>query len=208
MFSAIIHQELGFFDKNRYVHCNYQILILMVIVHSIGELTNRLSADTQVIQSAVTENLSLLARYTMQMLISIGLMFYISARLTAVLLSVLPIIVISAVQYGKLSVWQRFSLIYLLVGPGRFLKGLRKDFQDKLAHASSTADESFGNIMTVRSFSNEGKMVSQYSQDINGSYKLGRKLALLTGLFIGTVSMFMYVSLMQSYQYVMRVMPG
>lgn len=54
------------------------------------------------IQSAVTENLSMLARYTMQMLISIGLMFYISAKLTAVLLSVLPIIVVSAVQYGKL----------------------------------------------------------------------------------------------------------
>lgn len=53
------------------------------------------------VQSAVTENLSMLARYTMQMFISIGLMFYISARLTAVLLSVLPIIVISAVQYGK-----------------------------------------------------------------------------------------------------------
>ena len=67
----------------------------------IGELTNRLSADTQVIQSAVTENLSMLARYTMQMLISIGLMFYISAKLTAVLLSVVPIIAVSAVQYGK-----------------------------------------------------------------------------------------------------------
>lgn len=67
---------------------------------SIGELTNRLSADTQVIQSAVTENFSMLARYTMQMLISIGLMFYISAKLTAVLLSVIPVIVVSAVQYG------------------------------------------------------------------------------------------------------------
>lgn len=52
------------------------------------------------IQSAVTENLSMLARYTMQMFISIGLMFYISAKLTAVLLSVVPIIAVSAVQYG------------------------------------------------------------------------------------------------------------
>jgi ABC-type multidrug transport system fused ATPase/permease subunit len=44
----------------------------------------------------------MLARYTMQMLISIGLMFYISAKLTAVLLSVVPVIAISAVQYGML----------------------------------------------------------------------------------------------------------
>ena len=71
-------------------------------LNRIGELTNRLSADTQVIQSAVTENLSMLARYSMQMLISIGLMFYISAKLTAVLLSVVPVIAVSAVQYGML----------------------------------------------------------------------------------------------------------
>ncbi len=68
---------------------------------SVGELTNRLSADTQVIQSAVTENLSMLARYSMQMVISIGLMFYISAKLTAVLLSVVPVIAVAAVQYGE-----------------------------------------------------------------------------------------------------------
>ncbi len=66
-----------------------------------GELTNRLAADTQVVQSAVTENLSMLARYTLQMFISVGLMFYINAKLTAVLLSVVPIIVVAAVQYGE-----------------------------------------------------------------------------------------------------------
>ena len=88
--------------------------------HRIGELTNRLSADTQVIQSAVTENLSMLARYTMQMFISIGLMFYISAKLTAVLLSVVPVVVVSAVQYGRFtfkfcitaSIIHSFSCIY------------------------------------------------------------------------------------------------
>ena len=77
---------------------------------------------------------------------------------------------------------------------GRFLKTLRKNFQDKLAHASSTADESFGNVVTVRSFSNEKKMVKQYSRDINQSYNLGKKLAFLIGTFMGIVSMFMYVS--------------
>lgn len=77
---------------------------------------------------------------------------------------------------------------------GRFLKNLRKRFQDKLAHASSTAEESISNIITVRSFSNESKMVDLYSNDINESYYLGRKLAVLIGVFMGVVSMFMYVS--------------
>ena len=84
LFASIMRQEIGFFDKNR-----------------TGELTNRLASDTQVIQNAVTVNISMLARYTLQMILSIGLMFYISPRLTAVLLSIVPIIAVSAVQYGE-----------------------------------------------------------------------------------------------------------
>ena len=77
---------------------------------------------------------------------------------------------------------------------GRFLKKLRKEFQDELAHASSTAEESFGNIVTVRSFSNERKMITQYSRNIDKSYGLGKKLAVLIGTFMGIVTMFVYVS--------------
>lgn len=66
-----------------------------------GELTNRLSSDTQVVQNAVTNNINMLARYTLQMVFSVGLMFYLSAKLTAVLLSVVPLIAVSAVQYGE-----------------------------------------------------------------------------------------------------------
>lgn len=77
---------------------------------------------------------------------------------------------------------------------GRFLKRLRKDFQDKLASASSTADESFGNVVTVRSFSNELKMVNHYSEDIDESFYLGKKLAFFIGTFMGVVTMLMYVS--------------
>ena len=69
--------------------------------HRTGELTNRLASDTQVVQNALTTNLSQLCRYGLQMFASVGFMFYISPKLTAVLLSVLPIVVVSAVQYGQ-----------------------------------------------------------------------------------------------------------
>lgn len=88
-------------------------LLDLFLFLSTGELTNRLAADTQVVQSAVTENLSMLARYTLQMLLSIGLMFYINAKLTAVLLSVVPVIAVAAVQYGNVSVIEDLSMIYL-----------------------------------------------------------------------------------------------
>ena len=66
---------------------------------------------------------------------------------------------------------------------GRMLKSLQKDFQDKLAHASSTAEESISNIRTVRFFSNENKMVSYYGKDIDLSYLLGRKLSAVIGTY-------------------------
>jgi len=67
---------------------------------------------------------------------------------------------------------------------GRFLKDLRKNFQDKLAHANSTAEESISNMVTVRSFSNESKMTHLYGVDIDKSYQLGKKLAILTGKLV------------------------
>ena len=78
-----------------------------------GELTNRLASDTAVIQSAVTENVSILARYSLQLIISIGVMFWINARLTAVLLSVFPLISIAAVYYGMNN--NNFEIIYVHV---------------------------------------------------------------------------------------------
>ena len=68
------------------------------------------------------------------------------------------------------------------------MKNLRKNFQDKLAHANSTADESISNITTVRSFSNDSKMTGLYDVDIEKSYRLGRKIAVLSGTFIGIMT--------------------
>lgn len=64
---------------------------------------------------------------------------------------------------------------------GRFVQGLQKKFQDELAAASTTAEESIGNIRTVRSFSQERKAMNNYKLDIDKSYMVGAKLALASG---------------------------
>ena len=102
LFESIVSQEVAFFDVTR-----------------TGELTNRLASDTQVIQNACTVNLSMLARYTVQIFGSIAIMLGVSWRLTLVLLSVVPAVAIGAVAYG------------------RKVKVIRKEFQDRLADAST-----------------------------------------------------------------------
>ena len=61
---------------------------------------------------------------------------------------------------------------------------MTKKFQDKLADASTTAEESIGNIRTVKSFSQEKKASRLYGNDIENSYKVGAMLAFASGLQI------------------------
>ncbi|XP_033747567.1 ABC transporter B family member 25-like [Pecten maximus] len=157
LFNSIIQQEVAFFDVNR-----------------TGELCNRLSSDTQVLQNAVTVNMSMLVRNVLQLIGSLGFMFYLNPALTGVLLSVVPIVSLGAVQYGKL------------------VKKLRKKFQDKLADAGTMAEESLSSIRTVRTFSAEGKAGHMYGVEIDESYNVGKKLALVTGGFTGVIGTVAY----------------
>ena len=104
-------QDIEFFDENR-----------------TGELTNRLSSDTQVLQDAVTINVSMLFRFLIQIIGSLVVMFYLEATLTLVLMTVVPIIILVSRQYGSV------------------VRKLRKKFQDELAEAGTTAEESISNI--------------------------------------------------------------
>ena len=86
-----------------------------------------------------------------------------------------------------------FSLLcFAQTVTGRWLKSLRKSFQDKLAHANSTAEESISNITTVRSFSNEHKMTGIYDVEIEKSYKLGRRISFLSGTFVGIMTFLVF----------------
>jgi ABC-type multidrug transport system fused ATPase/permease subunit len=115
IFDSIVKQEVAFFDITR-----------------TGELTNRLSSDTQVLQNAVTVNISMLLRFILQILGSLIVMFYLEVTLTLILMVVVPVIVLIAKQYGGV------------------VRKLRKKFQDELAAAGTTAEESISNIRKYR----------------------------------------------------------
>ncbi len=85
LFGALIHQEIGFFDRQR-----------------TGELTNRLASDTTVIQKAVTVNVSMALRFLVQVLGALAILAWISWKLTLVMLLVVPIVAAGAGLYGRL----------------------------------------------------------------------------------------------------------
>ena len=61
------------------------------------------------------------------------------------------------------------------------MRDLTKKFQDKLADASTSSEESIGNVRTVKAFSQERKASVFYAKDINESYSIGATLAFASG---------------------------
>uniref|UniRef100_A0A9J7YT53 ATP binding cassette subfamily B member 10 n=2 Tax=Cyprinus carpio TaxID=7962 RepID=A0A9J7YT53_CYPCA len=84
LFSSILKQEVGFFDKTR-----------------TGELINRLSADTTIVGRCLTDNLSDGLRSLAQAGAGVGMMLYVSPSLAAFVLMVVPPIACLAVIFGK-----------------------------------------------------------------------------------------------------------
>eukprot|EP01135_Chromosphaera_perkinsii_P001074 Nk52_evm24s158 gene=Nk52_evmTU24s158 len=149
---SIITQEIGFFDTT-----------------PTGDLVSRLTSDCQALQNAVSVNISMLVRYTVQIVGSLAVMFSISWKLTCVMLVVVPVVAVGAVIYGK------------------YVKGVRSKFQNELASASTLASEFFGNIRTVRAFSNDARAHRYFCGAIERTYKTGKRLSMASGIFAGCV---------------------
>jgi len=123
------------------------------------------------LQNAVTVNVSMLLRWIVQLLSSLIIILFISWKLTLIMLGIVPALAIGARLYGS------------------FVQSISKDYQQALAKAAETAEEAFGNIRTVRSFSKEGYEVSKYSKRINDSYEFGKRRAWAYGVFLGVVGL-------------------
>jgi ABC-type multidrug transport system fused ATPase/permease subunit len=155
VFEKIIIQDIAFFDINK-----------------TGELMNRLSSDTAVIQSCLSVNISMGLRSVSESIVSIILLFITSWHLTLVMMAVVPVLMIGVILYG------------------RFTRRLGKEYQDALAKAADSGAESISNARIMKSFAAEELENSQYFQSITQSYKKGSIKSFAYGIFAGGVGFF------------------
>ena len=132
----------------------------------VGELSSRISADLSQIQDALTLMLAEILRGLLTLIIGIGLIFYISPKLTLVMLSVIPVIVLIAVFYGKR------------------IRKLSRDAQDKLADSNTVVQETLQGISNVKAFSNEWFEINRYNLSLKKVVDLAVKNGKVRGLFI------------------------
>lgn len=154
LYQTIMRQEIGFFDARR-----------------TGELTNRLSADTTVVQNTATVNVSMFLRFSVTAVGAIAILAWTSWQLTLVMLALVPVAVVGGLFYG------------------RMVKRLSKEVQDALAAATEVAEETISGVRTVRAFAREDAEIERYGEHVNFSYDLARKRARVNAVF-GAVAAF------------------
>lgn len=109
-----------------------------------GELTSRLSSDLGLLQSLLGTWVSELSRQTIFLVGGALMMLVTNFRLTLTTLAVVPLVVGAAIFFGK------------------SLRTASTTVQDKIADAMGMADESFGAIRTVQSFTREAEETRRF----------------------------------------------
>lgn len=132
----------------------------------VGELSSRLTADVSQIQDAVTSVLAEILRGLLTIIIGIALILFISPKMTLLMLSVVPVIIVIALIFGK------------------FIRKLSRQAQDQLADSGTIVQETLQGITNVKAFSNEWYEISRYNTSINNVVKLAIKNGRFRGLFV------------------------
>lgn len=118
-----------------------------------GEVLSRLTTDTTLIQTVVGSSASIALRNFLMMLGASGALIITSAQLSGMVLLSLPVILI--------------PLIIL----GRYLRGLSRKAQDRIADTSAHAGESLNAIQTVQAFTHEEIDVSRFTAVVERAFK-------------------------------------
>jgi ATP-binding cassette subfamily B protein len=157
LFSSTIEQDISFFDSSR-----------------VGDLLSRLGSDTELVQRALTINISVALRYFIQVLGGIALMLIISVKLTVLIVMLIPIVIIGSMFWGKK------------------LRILSKRMQAELGEASVIAEESVTSVRTVRVFAGESHEISRYGKAIQTALKTGLSRTSLAAMFSSSMVFVMH----------------
>ncbi len=148
----------------------YQRLLMMPIdfygQHRVGELSSRITADVSQIEDAVTTVFAEILRGILTLIIGISLIFYISPKMTLLMLSVVPLLIVIALVFGKQ------------------VRKLSKQGQDKLADSGIIVQETLQGISNVKAFANEWYEVKRYNSTMSDMVRLAIKSGKIRGLFI------------------------
>ncbi|KAE9453920.1 hypothetical protein C3L33_14178, partial [Rhododendron williamsianum] len=150
---SIMRQDIAFFDKET----------------NTGEVVSRMSGDTVLIQDAMGEKVGKFIQLVSTFLGGFVIAFIKGWLLTLVLLSCIPLLVITG---GATAI---------------VLSKVSSTAQNSYAKAATVVEQTIGSIRTVASFTGEKHAVIKYNKSLMDAYKSGIQEGLATGVGFGAV---------------------
>ncbi|GAA4459678.1 ABC transporter transmembrane domain-containing protein [Nemorincola caseinilytica] len=149
IYKRLITMPMNFFGQNR-----------------VGELSSRISADANQIQEAVTGLLAEFLRGCLIMIMGMAYILFINFKMTLLMLSVVPVIVVIALVFGK------------------YIRKMSRKAQDQLAESNTVVQETLSGIANVKAFSNEWYETGRYRKNISEVVNMSIKNSRFRGLFV------------------------
>jgi subfamily B ATP-binding cassette protein MsbA len=139
-----------------------------------GEITSRLTSDVSTVQSLVSNALAQFVNQSVTLVGGAIALLFVNARLTAVMLAVVPPVIIGAAIFA------------------RRLRRLSRDFQDRVADANADAEEAIANVRIVQSFVGEGVERDRYGRGIDRAWDAAKRRVRVRAAFIPSVILAMF----------------
>ena len=151
----------------------YAKIITLPIFHfekrRVGELMSRITSDITQLQDVLSITLAEFFRQIFTLVAGVSLITYLSWKLTLFMLATFPVLVISAIVFGK------------------FIRKISKKAQDELANTNIIVEETFQSIQAVKAFTNEQFEVNRYTKSLNKVLQEALKAATLRGGFVSFI---------------------
>ncbi|GAA6161443.1 ABC transporter transmembrane domain-containing protein [Ruegeria sp. HU-ET01832] len=119
-----------------------------------GEVLSRITTDTTLIQSVLGSSVSIALRNMLMFIGGLVLMLLTSAKLTAMVLLLIPLVVVPILVLG------------------RRLRAISRENQDWIAASSGNAGEALGAVQTVQAFTHEQASRAQFGEMTETSYEV------------------------------------
>ncbi|WP_245393730.1 ABC transporter ATP-binding protein [Allomeiothermus silvanus] len=142
-----------------------------------GEITSRLTSDISTVQGVVSSALVQIFSQTLTLVGTVIILFVTNWRLSLLMLSIVPVVVLAAFYFGRL------------------LRKVSKEFQDRVADANARAEEAIGGIRVVQAFTAEPLEARTYADLIGASFKVALRRARIRAIFNPVVFFAMFTAI-------------
>ncbi|TFU06368.1 ATP-binding cassette domain-containing protein [Polymorphobacter arshaanensis] len=122
-----------------------------------AEIASRLTSDTAIIEQVVSSSASIALRNSFTGLGGIAYLFYLSPKLTGLMLLVIPLTVVPIVLLG------------------RRVRNLSRSSQDRIANIGTIVSEVLGAIKIVQAFTQEPRERARFSEAVEAVFNAARR---------------------------------